>query len=128
MTLLTRPAPILDRAEIRRCEFNTGASVLSTRLTTSSEDCYHLSQLLPDANEKDVQLTQEALEQIFSAYAQRRQPRTAALVKGARAQGDKRVLSGSADDILKRNALLTVGWEDKDALVAKYDNLCQQPF
>lgn len=81
------------------------------------EDCYHLSRLLPmggDAGE-------DALVSAFKQYAELRQPRTAALVKGARAKGKMRVSGGA--DLESRNTAVKVSWEDEKALQAGYDAL-----
>lgn len=71
------------------------------------EDCYHLSQALPDltAREEEGEAFDEDdnLEQIFAAYAEKRQPRTAALVRGARAVGQKRVVTTGSRDCEARN-------------------------
>lgn len=71
------------------------------------EDCYHLSQALPDLTprkeEGKVLDDDDNLEQIFAAYAEKRQPRTAALVRGARAAGQKRVVTTGSRDCEARN-------------------------
>lgn len=71
------------------------------------EDCYHLSQALPDLTprkeEGKLLDDDDNLEQIFAAYAEKRQPRTAALVRGARAAGQKRVVTTGSRDCEARN-------------------------
>ncbi|EMR68801.1 hypothetical protein UCREL1_4177 [Eutypa lata UCREL1] len=96
------------------------------------EDCYHLSQALPDLTprkeEGKVLDDDDNLEQIFAAYAEKRQPRTAALVRGARAAGQKRVVTTGSRDCEARNLKVAAEWKDLDAVAAKYDNLCREPF
>ncbi|KAH8883334.1 FAD/NAD(P)-binding domain-containing protein [Thozetella sp. PMI_491] len=92
------------------------------------EDCYHLSRALPDVRNGAAGPTEADLSQIFSLYAEKRQPRTARLVKGARAQGETRVLSGSAEDIERRDKAVAAAWNNKEATAAKFDALCLEPF
>lgn len=81
------------------------------------EDCYHLSEALPDLAKTSTSTPEDEdadarrphpladfdLEQIFAAYARKRQPRTAALVRGARAAGERRVVTSGGGDCEVRN-------------------------
>jgi salicylate hydroxylase len=93
------------------------------------EDCYHLARLLPniESGSEDI-LTSEALNAVFSAFARLRQPRTAALVKGARAQGENRVVDGGPEACAARDERLREGWVDEEALERKNDMLLKEPF
>ncbi|KAG0648843.1 Aurachin C monooxygenase isomerase [Hyphodiscus hymeniophilus] len=90
------------------------------------EDCYHLDRLLPEFD-KDEALSSEKLIEAFAAFAKLRQPRTAALVKGARAQGDSRVVKG-INASMERDDRLRKSWQDNEAITAKYDVLFREPF
>ena len=79
------------------------------------EDCYHLDRLLPHFSEDEI-LSTEKLTEIFNAFANLRQPRTAALVKGARAQGEYRVVDGGAEACLARDQKLRKNWQDGKAV------------
>jgi len=57
-----------------------------------------------------------------------RQPRTAALVKGARAQGEDRVVDGGPKACEERNERLRCKWEDEAAVEDRYDYLLREPF
>ncbi|KAK7744718.1 hypothetical protein SLS62_010075, partial [Diatrype stigma] len=109
------------------------------------EDCYHLSEALPALTsppDQDQDQDQEEgkgrprtltlkdvdLEQIFAAYARKRQPRTAALVRGARAAGERRVVTTGCRDCEARNQRVAAEWRDLDAVAARFDNLCREPF
>lgn len=88
------------------------------------EDCWWLSELLPDVcDEVDAVELKEA----FKEFAEKRQPRTAALVKGARMQGEMRV-AGSGEEGKTRDERLRDGWRDLDAVKAKWDGLLRGPF
>ena len=88
------------------------------------EDCWHLSQMLPDAEEE---LGIEQLRETFQRYAEKRQPRTAALVKGARAQGEVRVTVGE-EECKQRNEKVKMYWANTAAIVARLHNLYCEPF
>ena len=90
----------------------------------SLEDCWHLSQLLPDAG---GDLSTESLTTAFRMYAQKRQPRTAALVKAARAQGQMRVMRGK-EACQQRNAKVKQMWADEAAVRERMHALCKEPF
>jgi salicylate hydroxylase len=68
------------------------------------------------------------LTQIFAAFAEKRQPRTAALVKGARAQGERRVVVGGPAACKERDELIRQQWIDEAALEARFDALLKEPF
>ena len=86
-----------------------------------------MNRLLPDF-QKDGALSSKKLSDIFSTFANLRQPRTAALVKGARLQGESRVIDGGLEACLERDARLRTVWEDERAVEAKYDILFREPF
>jgi salicylate hydroxylase len=93
------------------------------------EDCYHLSQLLPDVEaDSKINLSSEALTRIFSNFANLRQPRTAALGKGARAQGENRVVNGGSVACDERDERLRRAWSDKAGVEARFDSLLREPF
>lgn len=93
------------------------------------EDCWHLANLLPDVSDSNEgeDLSTESLKEVFLEVAGKRQPRTSALVQGARAQGERRVVDGEEqcgvrDEGLKR------GWEDKVGVEKRFDSLWKEPF
>jgi salicylate hydroxylase len=90
------------------------------------EDCWWLSQLLPDVSEGKGP-EREELMAAFKAFAEKRQPRTKELVKGARLQGEMRVVGGGEEG-RKRDELLKEGWRNEEAVRAKYDGLLKGPF
>lgn len=93
------------------------------------EDCYHLARLLPDfESSNEDTLTSQALKEIFGTFAKLRQPRTAALVKGARSQGENRVVDGGREACAERDERLRKGWADEEAVLKKYDMLLKEPF
>ncbi|ETS73893.1 hypothetical protein PFICI_13759 [Pestalotiopsis fici W106-1] len=92
------------------------------------EDCYHLSQALPDCTGMNAATTNIDLPSVFKQYALKRQPRTAALVKGARAAGEKRVVTTGLKDCESRNHKVKEEWLDTVAIEAKFDGLCREPF
>lgn len=92
------------------------------------EDCYHLSQLLPDLTDvkNESRIGTAELRNIFEKFACKRQPRTAALVSGARTQGDIRVCDREA--CTKRDDLIKNRWKDIASVEAYYDGLYKEPF
>ncbi|KAL7795118.1 hypothetical protein V8C37DRAFT_374556 [Trichoderma ceciliae] len=99
------------------------------------EDCYHLSTALPNVSpdSEDYKKSLEALgstlsESIFHRFAEKRQPRTSALVKGARALGEKRVAMGSKRGRERDEAVAESYRGDAAAVVAKFEELLSQPF
>jgi salicylate hydroxylase len=102
---------------------------------TNREDCYHLSSALPDvsSDNKDYQKNLAALgsslsEAIFHPFAEKRQPRTSVLVKGARAVGEKRVAVGAEKGRARDEAVAQSYEGDAAAVVAKFEGLLNQPF
>ena len=71
---------------------------------------------------------EERLPGIFQTFAEKRQPRTSALVKGARTQGHLRVVTAGPDSCKERNQKVAAAWKDIEAVAAKYDSLCREPF
>ncbi|KAK0508487.1 hypothetical protein JMJ35_008763 [Cladonia borealis] len=92
------------------------------------EDCYHLATFLPKVSAKIPTLLKQDLAQIFQKFALKRQPRTSKLVKGARAQGERRVVTGGSAACLERDEAVRKSWLEVDAVAAKYDNLFREPF
>ncbi|KAH6610106.1 hypothetical protein Trco_000126 [Trichoderma cornu-damae] len=99
------------------------------------EDCYHLSAALPDVSpdSQDYKTSLEALgntlaESIFHPFAERRQPRTSELVRGARAMGEKRVAVGPEKGRERDEAIAQSYEGDAAAVVAKFEGLLSQPF
>ncbi|KIW86437.1 hypothetical protein Z517_01834 [Fonsecaea pedrosoi CBS 271.37] len=98
------------------------------------EDCYHLSHALPDLrpvadyNDRALDELKERLPKIFKAFAEKRQPRTSALVKGARTQGQMRVVTAGSQACKERNKKVASAWQDTVAVSAKYEGLCREPF
>jgi salicylate hydroxylase len=90
------------------------------------EDCWVLASLLPDVA-GDGRLEAEELRGIFGKFAGVRQPRTRELVRGARMQGERRVVGGGEVGRL-RDEVLRKGWRDEEALRAKWNDLFSGPF
>ncbi|KAK5996920.1 3-hydroxybenzoate 6-hydroxylase-like protein [Cladobotryum mycophilum] len=96
------------------------------------EDCYHLSQLLPDLSSvsegQEKLLGGDLANTVFHPFAEKRQPRTSLLVKAARAHGELRVVT-SPKDIEARNAIIRRQFENNGVLFVKsYDDLNREPF
>jgi len=91
---------------------------------------HSLPYLVPESNDYQHNLAKlgPPLFEIFQKFAEKRQPRTSALVKGARAQGQMRVVTSGPEDCKRRNEHVTTVWRDVDAIAAKYDALCREPF
>ncbi|KAJ9602757.1 hypothetical protein H2200_012537 [Cladophialophora chaetospira] len=137
---------LFDREEIKPDQWHTQRCVLvgdaahptSPHLGQGAnqalEDCYHLCEALPDlsSQEGNNKLTldelEERLPEIFHAFAEKRQPRTSALVKGARTQGQLRVVTAGPEACRQRNLKVAAAWKDIDAVAAKYDGLCREPL
>lgn len=66
-------------------------------------------------------------ENIFKPLAEKRQPRTSLLVKGARVQGNRRVAAGK-EACENRNVAIAEGLRDRLAMVNKFDGLLREPF
>lgn len=99
----------------------------------SLEDCFHLSHAFPDltgANERatSASVALPALRKIFADFANKRAARTALLVKGARANGERRVVTGGFKEVQRRNEDIRQAWSDSETLTSKYDALFSEPF
>ncbi|TFY57846.1 hypothetical protein EVJ58_g6782 [Rhodofomes roseus] len=77
------------------------------------EDIYHLVRLLVKHNPSAAPPSTELLNAVFSEYEQLRFARTSELVKGARKQGDLRVLQGE-EACRARNESLKAMWADEN--------------
>ncbi|KAK5034539.1 hypothetical protein LTS07_003460 [Exophiala sideris] len=137
---------IFDREEMRPDQWHSRRCVLvgdaahptSPHLGQGAnqalEDCFHLSHSLPhlapgkNTYQEDFDKLGPHLVDIFQAFAYLRQPRTSALVKGARAQGQTRVVTTGPEDCRKRNDKVATGWKDVETVAAKFDALCRGPF
>ncbi|KAL7937342.1 hypothetical protein V8C35DRAFT_179099 [Trichoderma chlorosporum] len=101
------------------------------------EDCYHLISALPslvlDTQDEDFTKSLETLgstlsESIFRPFAEKRQPRTSALVKGARAMGERRVAVGP-EKCRERDEAVAQSYEGiAETIAAKFEGLLSQPF
>ena len=91
------------------------------------EDTYHLVRLLIKHNPKASPPSTELLSTIFSEYEGIRIPRTAELVKGARKQGEVRVVDG-VEACLARNEMVRKMWQDDEELLEASDYLLSGPF
>ncbi|RFU76845.1 hypothetical protein TARUN_5431 [Trichoderma arundinaceum] len=99
------------------------------------EDCYHLSTALPNLSpdsedySKNLEVLGNTLsETIFHPFAEKRQPRTSILVKGARALGERRVAVGPEKGSERDQAIAQSYEGDAAAVVAKFEGLLSQPF
>ena len=90
------------------------------------EDCWWLTELLPDVGERR-EMASEELRELFGRFAERRQPRTKELVKGARLQGERRVVGGGEERRMM-DQVLRESWMDEKAVSAKWDGLLRGPF
>lgn len=97
-------------------------------MSSRREDCYHLATFLPEVSPEISTLLKQNLAQIFQKFAVKRQPRTSKLVKDARAQGERRVVTGGSAACLERDEAVRKGWLEVEAIGAKYDNLFREPF
>ncbi|KAL0936839.1 salicylate hydroxylase [Colletotrichum truncatum] len=91
----------------------------------SCEDCYYLTKELPDFNAKHA-LPTSLLTESFKAYADKQQPHTSTLVKGARALGLARVAAPEYCD--KRDQAIAQSMGDRAGLQAKFDFTYSRPF
>jgi len=91
------------------------------------EDIYHLVRLLVKHNPKASAPSTELLSTIFSEYEGVRIPRTAELVKGARRQGEVRVVDG-VDACLARNEIVRKNWEDDEKVLDLSEYVLSGPF
>lgn len=78
--------------------------------------------------EKNLKILGPGLsETIFRPFAEKRQPRTSLLVKGARIQGDRRVTAG--DEACKqRDDAIIASYQDRSVIADKFDGLLREPF
>lgn len=97
-------------------------------MSSLREDCFHLATLLPEISSDRSMVPKEDLAQIFQKFAAKRQPRTSKLVKSARTQGERRVVTGGYAACLERDETVRKGWLEGDATVTKYDDLFREPF
>ena len=87
-----------------------------------------MSTLLPVVDSQTALISKHELTQVFHAFAEKRQPRTLALVKGARFQGERRVVAGGTAKYRERDDAIAKEWQDENAVEAKYDRLFREPF
>ncbi len=93
------------------------------------EDCYHLTQLLPDLSmDMMMSIRTAELQNVFETFASKRQSRTAALVKGARMQGEIRVCDGGIKACIERDNIIRNRWKDIETMEANFDGLYNEPF
>lgn len=90
------------------------------------EDVYHLIRLLGKYNPSADQLSTELLLRVFTDYQDLRLPRTSELVRGARRQGEIRVVEG-VDACRARDEAIRAGLND-DAARRAHDELLSGPF
>jgi len=83
-------------------------------------------RLLKKYNPSAVQPSTELLSQVFTDYQDLRLPRTAELVRGARRQGETRVVEG-IDACKARDEAIRAGIDDEAAKRAFYE-LLSGPF
>ncbi|KAI0688032.1 hypothetical protein BC835DRAFT_1408199 [Cytidiella melzeri] len=79
------------------------------------EDVDMLADLLEKHNPSSAPPSTETLETVFTEMEAERIPRSSALVKGARRQGEARVVSG-VDACLKRNQQFREIWKDEESV------------
>ncbi|EFY85462.1 hypothetical protein J3459_006008 [Metarhizium acridum] len=98
------------------------------------EDCFHLSQALPDLASGDAHFEEAVAvlgpslsDAIFKPYAEKRQPRTSDLVRGARAVGEQRIASGEEACMLRDESVMKK-FADKGWLASRMDELLREPF
>ena len=85
--------------------------------------------MLPDYDRSSPRpVSTQALTAVFRTFAEKRQPRTAALVKGARVQGERRVVDAGPVACEERDEILRQQWNDEAVTEAKYDELLREPF
>ncbi|KAG1802654.1 uncharacterized protein HD556DRAFT_702700 [Suillus plorans] len=90
------------------------------------EDIYHLMRLLKKYNPSTGQPSTELLSQVFIDYQDLRLPRTSELVRGARQQGEVRVIEG-IEACRVRNEKIRIGSRDEAARKAMSE-LLSGPF
>ena len=92
------------------------------------EDCWHLTQLLPDFDSNSDLLATETLQMAFRSLAEKRQPRTAELVKMARTQGKLRAPGEGEHAKKERDETVKALWADQEKLGMVYDMMYNEPF
>ncbi|KAG1751627.1 uncharacterized protein EDB91DRAFT_1106403 [Suillus paluster] len=90
------------------------------------EDIYHIMRLLKKYNPSAGQPSTELLSQVFTDYQDLRLLRTSELVRGARKQGEARVVEG-IDACRARDEVIRAGSNDDAAKMAQYE-LFSGPF
>ncbi|KAG2150428.1 hypothetical protein DEU56DRAFT_728804 [Suillus clintonianus] len=90
------------------------------------EDIYHIMRLFKIYNPSAAQPSTELLSQVFTDYQDLRLPRTSELVRGARKQGEARVVEG-IDACRARDETIRAGPNDDAARMASYE-LLSGPF
>ena len=109
----------------------TGTQHLGQGANQAMEDCYHLTRLLAH-NPSGAPPSTALLETIFTEFESLRIARTSELVKGARQQGELRVVSG-AEACKKRNEVIVEMYSSfaaggSEGLVAQFKHLVEHPF
>lgn len=136
-----QPARTLARVQTRHCKFVSFLLVLlgihdllANIPSFVREDCFHLSRALPDLASVDTRFEKAVAalgpslsDAIFKPYAEKRQPRTSHLVRGARAVGEQRTASGEEACAL-RDGLITEKFADEALLASRMDELLREPF
>ncbi|KAH7909957.1 hypothetical protein BJ138DRAFT_1009787 [Hygrophoropsis aurantiaca] len=92
----------------------------------SFEDIYHLVRLLVKYNPDSAVPSTEILDKAFSEYQSIRIPRTSELVKGARKQGEARVVDG-LEACRMRDEMLKHAFKN-DAVAQAYMKIWMEPF
>ena len=136
-----RPVHTLGRAQIKHCKFLSMLFILQRSfwlslilLLYAREDCFHLSHSLPSLI-PDTESYRHALtalgpnlsDTIFKPFAERRQPRTSHLVKGARAVGEQRTAIG-AEACRLRDEMVSKKFLDEAMFASRMDELLREPF
>ncbi|TDZ16656.1 3-hydroxybenzoate 6-hydroxylase 1 [Colletotrichum orbiculare MAFF 240422] len=128
---------IFDRPELSPDQWYSGRCVmvgdavhptsvhLGQGANQACEDCYYLTKDLP-IFDVSRPLSSSQLTGIFKAYAERQQPHTSALVKGARAVGDARV--AAPEFCPRRDEAIAQSMADRSLLQAKFDSMYSRPF
>lgn len=103
-------------------------------MATNREDSFHLSHAMPfldpqsEAYDQSLEIFGRSLaDTIFKPFAEKRQPRTSALVKGARAQGESRVALGQEAG-QSRDEKIKAAFNNPTILENKFSHLLVEPF
>ncbi|KAF6824482.1 hypothetical protein CPLU01_10839 [Colletotrichum plurivorum] len=128
---------IYDRPELEAEQWYSGRCVmvgdavhptsvhLGQGANQSCEDCYYLTKEIPDFDPAKP-LSTAQLTEAFKAYAEKQQPHTSLLVKGARAVGNARV--AAPEFCAQRDAAVAKSMADRPGLQAKFDFTYSRPF